>query len=73
MNPETSVGPVWNKVQGMINGAIILLPNIVLALIVFALFFSLRGGLNCWSSALPAGIGRRGIWGWYLDVCPKEL
>lgn len=39
MNPETSVGPVWNKVQGMIDGAIILLPNVILALIVFALFF----------------------------------
>ncbi|RUT00651.1 transporter [Dulcicalothrix desertica PCC 7102] len=37
MNAEISA--VWNKIQGMINGFIILLPNIVLALIVFAIFF----------------------------------
>jgi len=37
MNAEISA--VWDKVQGMINGFIILLPNILLALIVFAVFF----------------------------------
>ena len=37
MNAEISA--VWDKIQGMINGFIILLPNIVLALIVFAIFF----------------------------------
>ncbi|BAY47800.1 MscS mechanosensitive ion channel [Scytonema sp. HK-05] len=37
MNAEISA--VWDKIQGMINGFIVLLPNIVLALIVFAIFF----------------------------------
>ncbi|MFL9458252.1 mechanosensitive ion channel family protein [Tolypothrix bouteillei VB521301_2] len=37
MNAEISAA--WNKVQSMINSFIILLPNIVLALIVFILFF----------------------------------
>jgi small conductance mechanosensitive channel len=37
MNAEISA--VWDKIEGMINGFIVLLPNIVLALIVFAIFF----------------------------------
>jgi small conductance mechanosensitive channel len=37
MNAEISTA--WDKVQGMINGFIALLPNIVLAIIVFAIFF----------------------------------
>ncbi|MBE9205323.1 mechanosensitive ion channel family protein [Nostoc sp. LEGE 06077] len=37
MNADISA--LWNKIQGMINGLIVLLPNIVLALIVFAIFF----------------------------------
>jgi small-conductance mechanosensitive channel len=37
MNAEISA--VKDKIQGMINGFIVLLPNIVLALIVFAIFF----------------------------------
>ena len=37
MNAEISV--VWDKIQGMINAFIVLLPNLVLALIVFAIFF----------------------------------
>jgi small conductance mechanosensitive channel len=37
MNAEISA--VWDKIQGMINGFIVLLPNIVLALIVFTIFF----------------------------------
>lgn len=39
MNPKTSVSIAWDKIQGMLNGLIVMLPNIVLALIVFALFF----------------------------------
>lgn len=39
MNFEESVSAAWEKMQGMINGLIILLPNLVLAFIVFALFF----------------------------------
>lgn len=37
MNAEISA--VWDKIQSMINGFIVLLPNIVLALIVFAILF----------------------------------
>lgn len=37
MNVEISTA--WQKVQAMINGFIVLLPNIVLAIIVFAIFF----------------------------------
>jgi small conductance mechanosensitive channel len=35
---NTDVPVLWNKIQGMINGFIVLLPNIVLALIIFVLF-----------------------------------
>ncbi|WP_026734854.1 mechanosensitive ion channel family protein [Fischerella sp. PCC 9605] len=37
MNAEIS--SAWEKVQAMVNGFFVLLPNIVLALIVFAVFF----------------------------------
>jgi small-conductance mechanosensitive channel len=37
MNAELST--VWDKIQAMANGFLALLPNIVLALIVFAIFF----------------------------------
>ncbi|QIR35787.1 mechanosensitive ion channel family protein [Tolypothrix sp. PCC 7910] len=37
MNAEIST--VWQQIQSMINGFIVLLPNIVLALIVFVIFF----------------------------------
>ncbi|MBW4574958.1 MAG: mechanosensitive ion channel family protein [Aphanothece sp. CMT-3BRIN-NPC111] len=39
MNPQASASTAWAKIQGMINGAIVMLPNIVLAIIVFALFY----------------------------------
>src|SRR6476469_8197720 len=39
MNPQASVSTAWDKIQGMSDSLIVLLPNIVLALIVFALFF----------------------------------
>ncbi|MUG92443.1 mechanosensitive ion channel [Scytonema sp. UIC 10036] len=38
MNFQGAVSAAWTKVQGMINSSIIMLPNIVLALIVFVLF-----------------------------------
>jgi small-conductance mechanosensitive channel len=44
MNAEISA--VWDKIQGMINGFIVLLPNIVLALIVFAIFFFVARGIK---------------------------
>jgi small-conductance mechanosensitive channel len=37
MNAE--IFALWDKIQGMINAFIVLLPNMVLALIVFAIFF----------------------------------
>lgn len=37
------ISAAWEKVQGMMNGFIALIPNIVLALIVFALFFLVAG------------------------------
>ena len=36
---STEISAVWSKIQGMANDFIILLPNIVFALIVFAIFF----------------------------------
>jgi small conductance mechanosensitive channel len=36
---STEISAVWNKIQGMANDFIILLPNLVLAIIVFAIFF----------------------------------
>src|SRR6476469_677077 len=36
---KAEISAVWVKIQSMIDGLIILLPNIVLALIVFAIFF----------------------------------
>lgn len=44
MNAEISA--LWEKIQGMINGFVILLPNIVLALIVFAIFFFIARGIK---------------------------
>ncbi|MBL1179463.1 mechanosensitive ion channel family protein [Pantanalinema sp. GBBB05] len=44
MNIEISAA--WEKVQGMINGAIALLPNVVLALIVFGIFFAIGGSIR---------------------------
>ncbi|MBD2538363.1 mechanosensitive ion channel family protein [Coleofasciculus sp. FACHB-SPT36] len=39
MNFQTSVSTAWGKIQAMIDGLIVMVPNIVLALIVFAIFF----------------------------------
>ncbi|NMG09263.1 mechanosensitive ion channel family protein [Brasilonema sp. UFV-L1] len=39
MNFQKSVSAAWVKLQAMLDGFIIMLPNIVLALIVFALFW----------------------------------
>ncbi|MEC4813394.1 MAG: mechanosensitive ion channel family protein [Scytonema sp. PMC 1069.18] len=36
---QESISAAWAKIQGMIDGLIILLPNIILALIVFILFW----------------------------------
>jgi small conductance mechanosensitive channel len=38
---KAEISAVWVKMESMIDGLIILLPNIVLALIVFAIFFFL--------------------------------
>ncbi len=39
MNPKDSVTTAWGKIQAMIDGLVLMLPNIVLAIIVFALFY----------------------------------
>lgn len=44
MNAEISLA--WDKVQGMINGFIILIPSIVLALIVFTIFLFVARGIK---------------------------
>jgi small conductance mechanosensitive channel len=36
---RAEISAVWDKIQSMIDGFIVLLPNMVLALIVFAIFF----------------------------------
>jgi small conductance mechanosensitive channel len=38
MNLGDSITAAWEKIQGMIDGLIVMLPNLVLALIVFVLF-----------------------------------
>jgi len=43
---NTEISTAWNKVQNMINGFMVLLPNIVLALIVFAFFFFVAGKIK---------------------------
>jgi small-conductance mechanosensitive channel len=39
MNFQQAISAAWNKIQGMLDGFIVMLPNIVLATIVFILFF----------------------------------
>ncbi len=43
---NVQVSAAWEKVQSMINGAIALIPNLVLALIVFAIFFVIAGAIR---------------------------
>jgi uncharacterized membrane protein len=46
MNLQTSISTAWEKIQAMINGLIVMLPNIVLAFIVFALFYLAARGIR---------------------------
>jgi len=39
MNPKDSVTTAWGKIQAMIDSMVLMLPNIALAIIVFALFY----------------------------------
>jgi len=43
---DIKVSAAWEKVQGMINGAIALLPNLVVALFVFLIFFLIAGAIR---------------------------
>ncbi|MEG4586214.1 mechanosensitive ion channel family protein [Microcoleus sp. MOSTC5] len=43
---KTEISAVWVKMESMIDGLIIMLPNIVLALIVFAIFFCVGGAIK---------------------------
>ena len=46
MNPQESVSTAWGKMQAMLDGLIIMLPNIVLAVIVFAIFYWAATGIK---------------------------
>lgn len=46
MNPQESVSTAWGKMQAMLDGLIVMLPNIVLAVIVFAIFFFTARGIK---------------------------
>ena len=46
MNPKDSLTTAWGKIQAMIDGLIFMLPNIVLAIIVFALFYLAARGIR---------------------------
>ncbi|HEY9614577.1 mechanosensitive ion channel family protein [Allocoleopsis sp.] len=39
MKPQEAVSTAWEKMQGMLDGLIVMLPNIVLAVIVFVIFY----------------------------------
>lgn len=43
---NVQISAAWEKVQGMINGFIALIPNLVLALFVFAIFFVVAGAVR---------------------------
>lgn len=40
---DVEISAAWQKVQGMINGFIALIPNILLAIVVFSIFFVVAG------------------------------
>jgi len=42
---NVQVSAAWKKVQGMINGFMALIPNLVLALVVFTIFFVVAGAV----------------------------
>ncbi|MEB3178287.1 MAG: mechanosensitive ion channel family protein [Nostocaceae cyanobacterium] len=44
MNAEIPV--IWDRIENMINGFIVLLPNIVIALVVFTIFFFIGRGIK---------------------------
>jgi small-conductance mechanosensitive channel len=46
MNPQESVSTAWGKMQAMLDGLIVMLPNIVLAVIVFAIFYWAATGIK---------------------------
>ncbi|MDV2992511.1 MAG: hypothetical protein N4J56_003451 [Chroococcidiopsis sp. SAG 2025] len=39
MDIQAAITAAWNKIGGLIDGAIVMLPNIVLAIVVFIIFF----------------------------------
>jgi small conductance mechanosensitive channel len=46
MNLEASTTAAWQKIQGMLDGLIVMLPNVVLALIVLAIFVVIARGIR---------------------------
>lgn len=61
MNFQEAVSAGWTKVQDMMSSAIIMLPNIVLALIVFLVFWFVARGFGFQSDALPEDTAMQGI------------
>ncbi|MBD3885318.1 mechanosensitive ion channel family protein [Phormidium tenue FACHB-886] len=43
---EAALTAAWQKIQGMVNGLIVMLPNVFLALIVFAIFIIVARGIR---------------------------
>src|SRR5947209_11917308 len=52
------VGPAWEKINSIINGAIAMLPNLVLGIVVFALALLLSRWLRRLMIGFYAGSGR---------------
>lgn len=46
MNLEASITAAWQKIQGMVDGLIVMLPNVFLALIVFVIFIVVARGIR---------------------------
>lgn len=55
MNFQEAITAAWNKIGGLVNGLIIMLPNILLALIVFVAFFFAA----CWLKIVVKRLTRR--------------
>ena len=70
MNIQAAITAAWNKIYGLIDGLTIMLPNVVLALIVFVLFFFAARWLKLLVKRLTRrhrqvrnlGMGAKGNW-----------
>jgi small conductance mechanosensitive channel len=46
MDLNASIAAAWQKIQGMVDGLIVMLPNLVLALVVLVIFFVVARGIR---------------------------